>query len=41
MDENNHGIFLAWLDFRRRQKPALNIEAFIHPLKAFGFTPRS
>src|SRR6266699_5788429 len=39
MDENDHGIFLAGLHVPRRQKPALNVEAVVHPLKILGFAP--
>ena len=40
MDENDHGIFLAGLHLPRCQKPALNVETVVRPLKVLSFAPR-
>ena len=35
------GYFLSGLNFRRWEKPSLDIESFVRPLKAFRFAPGS
>src|SRR6266849_52746 len=39
MDENDHGIFLARLHLNGWQKPPLNVQAVVRPLKILGFAP--
>ena len=39
MDNHDHGIFFACLDFCRRYQPALNVGPFVRPLDAFRFAP--
>src|SRR6266487_2749633 len=39
MDENDHGIFFAGLYLNGWEKPALNVEAVVRPLKILGFAP--
>ena len=41
MNENDHGIFLAGFDARRREKPSLNVKSFVSPLKVLSFAPAS
>ena len=40
MDQNDHGISLAGLDLPGREKPSLNVEPFVSPLKILAFPPR-
>src|SRR5215470_7141588 len=39
MDEDDHRIIFASLDFCRRNQPALNVKPFVRPLDAFGVAP--
>src|SRR5438445_8008362 len=39
MDQDYHGIFLAGLHFRGRDKPSLDVKPVVLPLKVLGLTP--
>src|SRR6266705_5416607 len=40
MDQEDHRTFFAGLHFRGREKPSLNVEPVVRPLKVLGFAPR-